>query len=163
MAGTILPRPLALLTGKILSTVAGALHRVKADLGLSAQDLAELAGKADRKSGQAYLAGEADMGLAGFVRLCAAVGDAQGPAAKAAFASDVLRPLAGMMAVPIEAGEIDMDELQLGLAQMNVEVVRAWLDRRLTHRETIALADTGAAILPILCAIMAEADKIRGN
>jgi hypothetical protein len=163
MAGTILPRPLAMLTGKILSVAAGALHRVKTDLGLSAQDLAELAGKSDRKSGQAYLAGESDMGLAGFVRLCAAVGDARGEAAKAAFASDVLRPLTGLMAVPCADGEIDADRLQLVLARLNLKHVEAWADRKLTHGEILGLADVISDALPLLCAVMAEADRIRGH
>lgn len=163
MSGKILPRGVALLTGNILSVIAGALHRKKAEMALSAQDLSELAGKSDRKSGQAYLAGESDMGVAGFVRLLNAVSDSQSPADAAAFASDILRPLTGLQAVPVaEQSEINMDGAQLALASLNLEIVKAWSDRKLTHAEILKLADASRPLMPLLGALMAEADRIRG-
>ncbi len=164
MSGRIFPRATALLTGNILSVVAGALHRKTAELAITAQDLAELAGKSDRKSGQAYLAGESDMGVAGFVRLLSAVADAQSPADAAALASDVLRPLTGLRVIPVvDEASIDMDSAQLGLAALNLEIVKAWRDRKLTHAEILKLADASRPLLPLLGALMAEADRIRGQ
>lgn len=163
--GKILPRGVALLTGKILSTLAGALIHQKADLGISTADISEMTGKSDRKSGQAYLAGDSDMGFAGFVKFTNSVGEAGGEAAKAAFVSDVLRPLTGLMAVPdVSAGNpVCMDTVQIGLASLNLEVVQAWTDRLRTHQETLAIADKLRPLLPHLQALVAEADRIRGN
>lgn len=164
MAGNILPRGVATLTGNILSVVARALHRKKTEMAISAQDLAELAGKSDRKSGQSYLAGETDMGVVGLVRLLNAVSDAQSPADAAALASDILRPLTGLQAIPAwEASQIDMDTLQLGLASVIFEVVKAWHDRKIAHPEILKVADALRPMMPIFGAILAEAEKIRGN
>ena len=152
------------MSGKALSVCAQALHRVKLRLSLSERDVADLAGKSDRKSGKSYLAGDTDMGLAGFVRFAAAIGEIEGPAAKAAFVSDVLRPLTGLMAVPaVNAAELDMDALQLALAELSLLHVLAWSDRKLTHVEILALADQARPVLALLGAMVAEADRIRGN
>lgn len=162
--GNILPSSLVLMSGKALSVCAQALHRVKARLRLSERDVADLAGKSDRKSGKAYLAADSDMGLCGFIRFAAAIGELEGPVAKAAFVSDVLRPLVGLLATPVQdAGKIDMDALQLALAHLNLSALRAWNDRKLDHNEVLTLADDARALLPMLGAIMAEADRIRGN
>lgn len=164
MAGTILPSSLVMMSGKALSVCAQALHRVKARLTLSERDIADLAGKSDRKSGKSYLAGETDMGVVGFLRFAAAIGEIEGPAAKAAFVSDVLRPLTGMTAMPVlDAGEIDMDALQLALGHLNLTALKAWVDRRVDHQELLALADDARVVLPMLGSLMAEADRIRGN
>jgi hypothetical protein len=162
---TILPRVAVLLTGKILSSLAGALGRQKADLGISTADVAELAGKSDRKSGQAYLAGDSDMGFAGFIKFTNAVGAECGVTTAAAFVSDALRPLTGLVAVPdvSEGNAVCMDTVQLGLASLNLEVVQAWADRQRTHRETLAIADKLRPLLPHFQALVAEADRIRGN
>ncbi len=138
----------------IRSAIGVALHRAKAAGGLSHKAVAEAAGKEDRKSVFAYLAGATEMGVEALVKLGAdeRFGDQ--------FLNDVLGPLLGRHVCPVKTEGADVARLPIGLSELMTALLHAWSDQRLDHRETLVLADLIRPLLPHLNAVVAEADRI---
>jgi hypothetical protein len=153
MLGNIFRAPVRLLSDTVRATVGGSLQRSMARSGMSQTSLAERLGKCDRKSAADYLAGSTTMDLTAFLTGIAdeELGDE--------FGNDVLR-LVGRKLAPIAVDTVPVDKIAQDLSGFLAALLKAWSDRKLTHRETLELAKMVRPLIAELQSIVTAADAV---
>ena len=154
-ARNFLPVDRALTTNFVRTATGNALGRVKADTGLSNQEIAERLGKSDRASAADLIAGESTMDLLAFLKALA------DPHFGAAFGNDVLGQTVGMnLSQSGAVGDGDLSSVPVGLSELLTAFLRSYADMNLNHQEVLTLAAMLRPLMPHFQSIIADADRI---
>ncbi len=151
--GIIFRSAARLLSDNVNATVGAALLRCKMRTGMSDAAIAERLGKENRKSAASYIAGTTSLDLLGFLN--AIQDDELGDE----FGNDVLR-LVHRRLCPITAERAPVDQVATEVAGFLTSLLRAWSDKKIDHREKLALAKLLRPLMPKLQAIIADADAV---
>ncbi len=71
--------------------------------------------------------------------------------------------LFGVVAVPVEEGNVDDDAVISGMLRAAAEYFERMKDRRRCHNDTMALAELFAPLVPAMLAVIRESARIRGG